>query len=77
MIASSARQHRGASAPVDKGRISPGLSRHRPHVWLRPSLVALFRWRQKTNIWHAIASLRRRVPLRRWVILTSASAWDP
>src|ERR1700722_20026805 len=35
--ASSARQHGGASAPVGTGRISPGLSRYQPHVWLRPS----------------------------------------
>jgi hypothetical protein len=44
MTASSARQHGGASAPVDEGRISPGLSRHRLHVWLPSSLVASFRW---------------------------------
>ena len=42
---------------MDKGRISPGLSRHRLHVWLRPSLVASFRWRQKTEDWQAIAGL--------------------
>ena len=40
------------------------------------SLVASFRWQQKTEDWHAIASLATTAPLHRWPILTAASASD-
>jgi hypothetical protein len=49
-----------------QGAESAGLSRHRPHVWLRLSLVASFRWRQKSENWQAIANWWPPLQLHRW-----------